>query len=90
MWRQHHYQGKPTWSSMHSSCNFPDAPRFWFRLCVLACFFSPQVFYFWVGMTGRGGNGAGKDEGGRRSKVLFFVSVPVTFFYLGQNRAGRG
>lgn len=41
-------------------------------------------------MTGRGGNGVGKDEGGRRSKVLFFVSAPVTFFYLGQNRAGGG
>ena len=24
MWRQHHYQGKTAWSSMPSSCNFPD------------------------------------------------------------------
>lgn len=28
MWRQHHYQGKTAWSSMHSSCNFPDNTLF--------------------------------------------------------------
>lgn len=43
MWRQHHYQGKPTWSGMHSSCNFPDTLLFWFHVLVFFFFF---VFFF--------------------------------------------
>lgn len=41
MWRQHHYQGKPTWSSMHSSCNSPGALLCWFHVFVLFCFCFP-------------------------------------------------
>lgn len=45
MWRQHHYQGKTAWSSMHSSCNFPDNTLFeiislriyFFYLNILEC-----------------------------------------------------
>lgn len=50
MWRQHHYQGKPTWSGMHSSCNFPDTPcsGSMSRFCCFFFFFSfTRYSIFW-------------------------------------------
>ena len=44
MWRQHHYQGKTAWSSMHSSCNFPDNTLFEISSCF--CFFLLLFFLF--------------------------------------------
>lgn len=65
MWRQHHYQGKPPWSGMHSSCNFPDAPLFWCHVSVLLCFpplpllsdvlFSGRLGQWWLVWEGLGG-----------------------------------
>lgn len=54
MWRQHHYQGKPTWSGMHSSCNFPDArcPGFMSRFCCVF-FFSPLSDVLFSGRFGQ-------------------------------------
>ena len=67
MWRQHHYQGKPAWSSMHSSCNFPDTPLFWFHVLVVCFFFFfYQIFHFLAGMVVGGWYDEGKEEGGER------------------------
>lgn len=55
MWRQHHYQGKPTWSGMHSSCNFPDTPLFWFHVLFFFYYFILPDFLFWAGMVDDGG-----------------------------------
>ena len=70
MWRQHHYQGKPAWSSMHSSCNFPDTPLFWFHVLVVFLFFCffffYQIFHFLAGMVVGGWYDEGKEEDGER------------------------
>lgn len=77
MWRQHHYQGKPTWSGMHSSCNFPDTPLFWFH--VFFFFFFNQIFYFFflVGMVDGGGMVRVKMK---VVKDGTHFPLPVTFF----------
>lgn len=83
MWRQHHYQGKPTWSGMHSSCNFPDTPLFWFHVLVMFCFLFffllPDFLFF------------GMVDGGCYDRVKMKVvkdgknfPLPVPFFQLKQ------
>lgn len=58
MWRQHHYQGKPTWSGMPPPCNFPDTRcsgcMSWlcFSVCsFFVCFFFHQIFCFLAGVV---------------------------------------
>lgn len=57
MWRQHHYQGKPTWSGMPPPCNFqtPTVPVSClgcFSVCSLfVCFFFYRIFCFLAGVV---------------------------------------
>lgn len=75
MWRQHHYQGKPTWSGMPPPCNFPDTHcsgfMSWlcFSVCSFFCLFFLLPNLLFLGRCGRGGwYDEGKDEGGERGE----------------------
>lgn len=91
MWRQHHYQGKPTWSGMHSSCNFPDAPLCWFHVFVLFFFFFfSQILCSGVDVRGSGGDGEGVGKLGSSGRISCPAFYPLSREFLLDLSAGHG